>query len=112
MLPWRSRGRAAARRGPEATLSAALDELRLPFGPEACKKLQPLVYSDWVNLPSIGGAYSHAISRLVDIMGVLGAPYYDRVFFPGEATHPYDFSAAHGAFETGLRAARELLARW
>jgi monoamine oxidase len=33
----------------------------------------------------------------------------DRLFFAGEATHPYFFSAAHGAWESGERAAREAI---
>ena len=32
-----------------------------------------------------------------------------RVMFAGEATHPEFFSTAHGGFETGRRAAREIL---
>jgi len=34
-----------------------------------------------------------------------------QLFFAGEATHPTFFSTAHGAWESGLRAAEEVLAR-
>jgi monoamine oxidase len=33
-----------------------------------------------------------------------------RLFFAGEATHRHDFSTAHGAYESGLRAADEVVA--
>lgn len=36
--------------------------------------------------------------------------YSARVIFAGEAMHPQFFSTAHGGFETGRRAAREVLA--
>ena len=39
----------------------------------------------------------------------LAAALEERIFFAGEATHPTFFSAAHGAFESGTRAAREAL---
>jgi len=41
---------------------------------------------------------------------VLAQPFDDRIFFTGEATHPFDFSTAHGAYESGLRAAEEAIA--
>jgi monoamine oxidase len=40
---------------------------------------------------------------------VLAAPVDDRLFFAGEATSPNFFSTVHGAYETGLRAAAEVL---
>jgi monoamine oxidase len=39
----------------------------------------------------------------------LARPFEDRVFFAGEATNPVDFSTAHGAHDSGVRAAREVL---
>jgi monoamine oxidase len=40
----------------------------------------------------------------------LALPFEQRVFFAGEATHIDDFSTAHGAYESGLRAAEEAIA--
>jgi len=41
---------------------------------------------------------------------VLAQPYEQRVFFAGEATSPGDFSTAHGAHDSGVRAADEAIA--
>jgi monoamine oxidase len=40
---------------------------------------------------------------------LLARPYDNRLFFAGEATHGTDFSTAHGAYLSGLRAAEEAL---
>jgi monoamine oxidase len=40
---------------------------------------------------------------------VLAAPVDDRIFFAGEACSRTDFSTAHGAFRTGVRAAEEAI---
>ena len=39
----------------------------------------------------------------------LGAPVAGRIFFAGEATHPAVNPCLQAAFETGQRAAQELL---
>jgi monoamine oxidase len=36
-------------------------------------------------------------------------PARQRLFFAGEATHRSDFSTAHGAYDSGLRAAEEAI---
>ena len=39
----------------------------------------------------------------------LAAPIENRIFFAGEATHPTRYGTVHGAYLTGLRAAKELM---
>lgn len=41
----------------------------------------------------------------------LATPVADKVFFAGEHTHAEYFSTAHGAYLSGIRAAREILAQ-
>jgi monoamine oxidase len=41
---------------------------------------------------------------------VLGGPVGDRLFFAGEACSPDFFSTAHGAYLSGIEAARSVLA--
>ncbi|MCJ9730994.1 FAD-dependent oxidoreductase, partial [Bradyrhizobium sp. PRIMUS42] len=41
---------------------------------------------------------------------VLAAPVDGRLFFAGEATSPIFFTTAHGARDSGERAAQEVLA--
>jgi len=60
---------------------------------------------DWIH-----GSYSHAVPGASQARILLAQPVEDRSFFAGEATHPQDFSTAHGAWDSGLRAAGEVLA--
>lgn len=96
--------------GPAAGFAFALDQLSGLFGAGVRQLLRPLVASSWGRMDRIGGAYSyarpgHAASRLA-----LARPYEQRIFFAGEATSPGDFSTAHGAYDSGARAAEEVLA--
>ncbi len=102
--------RAMARSTPEAAFDRAAEELAGLFGGGVRAGLRPLLASGWTNTPSIGGAYSHALPGQAEARTVLARPYDDRLFFAGEATRPADFSTAHGAYLSGVRAAEEVLA--
>jgi monoamine oxidase len=98
------------REGPAAAFDFALDQLTNLFGADVCRLLKPLAASSWGRLDRIGGAYSyarpgHAAARLA-----LARPFEQRIFFAGEATSPVDFSTAHGAHDSGVRAAEEVIA--
>ena len=58
----------------------------------------------------IGGAYSHALPGCAAARKTLAQPFDDRLFFAGEATDPSDYSTAHGAYASGVRAAEEAIA--
>jgi monoamine oxidase len=105
-----ARARKAAAEGAEAAFARAVDELVAMFGSAVRPLLRPLVASDWTNAPTIRGAYSHALPGEAEARAVLARPYEGRLFFAGEATHGTDFSTAHGALDTGMRAAEEALA--
>jgi hypothetical protein len=72
--------------------------------------LRPLIASGWSQNPNVGGAYSCALPRNATAREVLPCPFENRLFFAGKATHGFDFSTAHGAHESGLRAADEAIA--
>jgi monoamine oxidase len=40
----------------------------------------------------------------------LARPFEQRLFFAGEATQVHDYSTAHGAHDSGVRAAAEAIA--
>jgi monoamine oxidase len=69
-----------------------------------------LVASDWSRTPHVGGAYSCALPGQAAAREVLARPFDDRIFFAGEATHGFDFSTAHGAHDSGVRAAEQAMA--
>jgi monoamine oxidase len=102
--------RAAAAAGPQAAFDRAIGQLAALFGNDVRRCLRPLLISEWAGTASIGGAYSHAMPGHAGMRQVLARPFDNRLFFAGEATHATDFSTAHGAYLSGLRAADEAIA--
>lgn len=88
----------------------AVDELVALLGSDWRPRLRPLGATRWRQERFIHGSYSHARIGCADQRTVLAEPADDRLFFAGEACHPSDFSTAHGAYETGVAAARAVLA--
>ena len=95
--------------GNGAFAEQAIAELCGVFGNDWRKRLQPIAFSRWVSGPYARGSYSHALPGYADKRAVLAAPHEGRIFFAGEATSPQFFSTAHGAWESGLRAALEAM---
>jgi monoamine oxidase len=96
--------------GPTAGFDYAIEQLVALFGAEARRSLRPLVASAWSRTTRIGGGYSYAVPGRAAARQKLACPFEDRLFFAGEATNAQDFSTAHGAHDSGVRAAREALA--
>ena len=61
-------------------------------------------------METLGGAYSYALPGQAAARNALARPFDQRLFFAGEATHLHDFTTAHGAYQSGVRAADEVLA--
>jgi monoamine oxidase len=95
--------------GDGALAAEAIDEIVSFLGNDYRRKLTPLAESRWAHDPFARGAYSHALPGHADKRVVLAAPVDDRLFFAGEATSPTFFSTAHGARDSGERAATEVL---
>ena len=96
--------------GDGAFAAQAIDEIVALLGSDFRNKLKPLAESRWAHDPFALGAYSHALPGHAEARAVLAAPADDRLFFAGEATSPNFFSTAHGARDSGERAAREAMA--
>jgi monoamine oxidase len=96
--------------GPAAGFAYAADQLVGLFGSSVRRNLHLLVASNWGRMTFVGGAYSHALPGHATARKDLALPFEQRLFFVGEATHTDDFSTAHGAYESGLRAAEEAIA--
>ncbi|SDA17398.1 monoamine oxidase [Methylobacterium sp. UNC378MF] len=96
--------------GPAAGFAHVAAELVALFGSDVASAIRPLAATSWSRMASIGGAYSCALPGRADARARLARPFEDRLFFAGEATHPFDFMTAHGAHDSGLRAADEALA--
>jgi monoamine oxidase len=96
--------------GNGALAAEAINEIAALLGNDYRRKLKPLAESRWSHDPFARGSYSHALPGQAGKRAVLAAPVDGRLFFAGEATSPNFFSTAHGARDSGERAAREVLA--
>lgn len=96
--------------GDGAFAAQSIDEIADYLGNDIRRKLKPLAESRWGHDPFARGAYSHALPGHAGDRAVLAAPVDGRLFFAGEATSPHFFSTAHGARDSGERAAKEVLA--
>src|SRR6202011_543595 len=96
--------------GDGALAAEAIDEIVALLGADFRRKLKPLAQSRWAHDPFARGSYSHALPGHAGDRAVLAAPVDGRLFFAGEATSPNFFSTAHGARDSGERAAEEVLA--
>ncbi|WP_315836622.1 NAD(P)/FAD-dependent oxidoreductase [Bradyrhizobium prioriisuperbiae] len=95
--------------GEGAMAAQAIEEVSALLGSDYRKKLRPLAESRWAHDPYATGSYSHALPGHADDRATLAAPVDGRLFFAGEATSPDFFSTAHGARDSGERAAKEVL---
>jgi monoamine oxidase len=102
--------RVLAESGPVAGVVYAIDQLAALFGSDVRRMLRPLAASNWSRMEHVGGAYSYALPGCAAARDALARPFGQRLFFAGEATHRHDFSTAHGAYQSGARAAQEVIA--
>ncbi|MBV9458695.1 MAG: FAD-dependent oxidoreductase [Bradyrhizobium sp.] len=102
--------RALEDEGRGAIAAYSIDEIASILGNDFRRKLKPLKESRWAHDPFARGSYSHALPGHADKRAVLAAPVDGRLFFAGEATSAHFFSTAHGARDSGERAAKEVLA--
>ncbi len=95
--------------GAGALAAQAIDELVALLGTEYRRKLKPIGKSRWAQDPFAQGAYSHALPDHANDRATLAQHVDNRLMFAGEATSANFFSTAHGAQETGVRAAQEAM---
>jgi monoamine oxidase len=95
--------------GNGALAAQSIDEIAALLGNDYRRRLKPLAESRWAHDPFARGSYSHALPGHAGARAVLAAPVDSRLFFAGEATSPNFFSTAHGARDSGERAAGEVL---
>jgi monoamine oxidase len=100
---------ALEREGPSGMAAFALDELAGVFGNGIRERLRPLGVSAWAGDPFAGGSYSYALPGHAADRERLAVPVDRRLFFAGEACSPDYFSTAHGAYESGRKAAQDVL---
>jgi monoamine oxidase len=96
--------------GEAAFASFAIGQLASLLGEGIRKRLHPIAATAWARDPYARGSYSHAMPGHADARLALAAPVDGRIFFAGEACMVDDFSTAHGAYRSGVKAADEVIA--
>jgi len=87
----------------------AIDELVALLGNDWRARLSPVLTTRWRDEPFILGSYSYARVGHARARAILAESVDDRIYFAGEACSITDFSTAHGAYATGIAAARAIL---
>ncbi|MCJ2073908.1 FAD-dependent oxidoreductase [Methylobacterium sp. J-030] len=87
--------------GPAAGFAHATTELVALFGSDLASALRSLAATAWCRMASIGGAYSCAPPGQSQTRARLARPFEDRLFFAGEAAHPFDFKRLMGLMTAG-----------
>lgn len=102
-------GHAVEARSDGEQVAEALEVLRGLYGP--VPEPEAVAVTRWASDPFARGAYSFlGVGAATADRQALGAPVAGRLFFAGEATHPAYPGTVHGAWLSGERAAREVLA--
>lgn len=95
--------------GRDAVIKGRLRELQQIFNISLEDKLADALFVDWRTDPYSQMAYSYVPVGATGLRTQLAQPVENVLFFAGEATHMTRPSTVHGAIESGLRAAREVM---
>lgn len=94
----------------EQVIAAGLRDLEEMFGVDnLAEHLVEGKFVAWGRNPYSQMGYSYIPVDGEGLNQVLGASVDDVLFFAGEATHPQKFATVHGAIESGLRAAEDVI---
>jgi monoamine oxidase len=96
--------------GPAAMTAFVEGEIAAACGEALRGHFTGIAASGWLADPFAGGAYSYARPGVVTARATLAQPIDGRLHFAGEATAGRAYATAHGAYLSGLAAARAALA--
>ncbi len=100
---------ALERAGAAAAIDFAVERLCAMFGARLARHVIDARVTAWRSDEWIGGGYSAARPGEAHRRADLAAPLGERVLFAGEATSREFFSTAHGAYLSGVAAARQVI---
>ena len=96
--------------GREGAIRFGLQNLEQMFGMQLADQLVDALFVDWQADSYARMAYSYVPVNGQGLREQLAQPIDHVLFFAGEATHPTRAATVHGALESGIRVAREILA--
>lgn len=103
------RGREIESWSDEKIVADAMRTLRAIFGERIPEPLRFQI-TRWAKDPFAHGSYSYnAVGSTPRMRAALASSLDNKVFFAGEAAHSAYFGTAHGAYLSGLTAAKEIL---
>ena len=97
------------KQGDGAFAAFAIEQICAALGNDMRKRLAPIAESAWARDPWSLGAYSYGSKGAQAARATLARPVNDRLFFAGEHCSDVDFSTAHGAYRTGVKAAEDAI---
>lgn len=96
--------------GETAAVEHALGELVQLLGGEIRRQFDRGAATAWMADPFSRGARSYCLPGRFGARKILTRPVGDRIVFAGEHTQQEAYGTLHGAYASGVRAARQLLA--
>jgi len=93
--------------GPQTAREFALDRIADIFGNDIRRSSGRSIASAWITDPWTFGSYTAALPGQHHQRQLLPTAIDDKLFFAGEAT-AHTYGSCHGAYWSGLRAAREV----
>ncbi|HKS65062.1 MAG TPA: NAD(P)/FAD-dependent oxidoreductase [Xanthobacteraceae bacterium] len=95
--------------GDGAFAAFAIEQICAALGNDMRKRLTPIAESAWARDPWSLGAYSYGSKGAQAARAKLAAAVSGKLFFAGEHCSDVDFSTAHGAYRTGVKAAEDAI---
>jgi monoamine oxidase len=99
--------RALEDEGDGAFAAFAIEQICGALGNAMRKRLTLIIESAWARDPYALGSYSYGGEGAQVARATLARPVNGRLFFAGEHCSDVDFSTAHGAYRSGLKAAED-----
>jgi monoamine oxidase len=96
------------KQGQQAGHDYAVDRVAEAFGNDIRKHVTRSIVTAWTTEPWTKGSYSCALPGQAHQRKEMARSIDERVYFAGEATTVGDHACCHGAFRSGIRAAREI----
>ncbi len=101
--------RTMEKEGLEGAADFAIGELCALLGSDWRTRLRLIAGSAWGRETFVRGGYSHALPGQAEARKTLATPIDERIRFAGEACSLTEFSTVHGAYRTGIAAAKAAL---
>ncbi len=96
------------KQGQQAGHDYAVDRVAEVFGNDIRQQISHSIVTAWTSEPWTRGSYSATLPGQAHQRRQLAQPLDERLFFAGEATSVGDQACCHGAYRSGIRAAREI----